>query len=78
MRSEFDHLLLKHAGESGAKVYEGTRVKEVHFENGTASESGNVGRPHSVTYETTDGTKGEISFDYLIDASGRAGIMSSK
>ncbi|KAH9859007.1 FAD/NAD-P-binding domain-containing protein [Lenzites betulinus] len=38
----------------------------------------NLGRPKSVTYETAFGGKGEITFDYLVDASGRAGLMSTK
>lgn len=37
-----------------------------------------VGRPVSATYTREDGTKGEIAFDYLVDASGRAGLMSTK
>ena len=35
-------------------------------------------RPTSATYERTDGTKGTISFDYLVDASGRAGVVATK
>ncbi|KAI0711652.1 hypothetical protein C8Q76DRAFT_652958 [Earliella scabrosa] len=75
VRAEFDHLLLKHARESGAKVFEETRVKEVRFEDDA---SVTIGRPRSVTYETGEGVKGEITFDYLVDASGRAGLMSTK
>ncbi|RDX55249.1 FAD/NAD(P)-binding domain-containing protein [Lentinus brumalis] len=104
-RSEFDHLLLKHAASCGAKVYEQTRVTDITFDNtpppspvrssfpqfsarpglGTRrssavefADAASLGRPRSVVYETAYGTKREITFDYLVDASGRAGIMSTK
>lgn len=67
--------MLKHAAESGAKVYEETRVSELRFDT---SVSKAPGRPQSALYETKSGIKGEITFDYLVDASGRAGIMSTK
>ena len=37
-----------------------------------------LGRPFKALYETANGGKGEIEFDYLVDASGRAGLMSTK
>ncbi|KAI0674899.1 FAD/NAD-P-binding domain-containing protein [Trametes maxima] len=118
VRSEFDHLLLQHAAECGAQVYEQTRVIDVNFENPPlpspapsrvdsplprpclddrsprpmprrrtsavefAVDDGNaaarLGRPRSVNYETAFGGRGEITFDYLVDASGRSGVMSTK
>ena len=111
VRSEFDHLLLKHAASCGAQVYEQTRAVEVKFEDVSSSrmpphsdsqlprpcsaqrvpgqrrsstvgfsgsDASELGRPKSVVYETAFGGKREITFDYLIDASGRAGIMSTK
>jgi len=69
VRSEFDHLLLEHARSQGVKVYEGTTIRSLSFDGD---------RPRSATWsQATDGKTGEISFDYLIDASGRAGIMST-
>lgn len=38
----------------------------------------NVGRPVSAKWKRDDGTTGEIAFDYVVDASGRAGILSTK
>ena len=35
-----------------------------------------IGRPVSATYKHKDGTTGSIKFDYLIDASGRQGLVS--
>ena len=37
-----------------------------------------IGRPVKASYTRGDGTKGEIAFDYLVDASGRAGLLSTK
>lgn len=74
IRSEFDDLLLRHAEESGAKVFEETKVTEIKFADPTGTEL----RPVSAVYVRKDGQTGEINFDYLVDASGRNGIMSTK
>ncbi|KAG6871246.1 hypothetical protein C0995_006838, partial [Termitomyces sp. Mi166 len=65
----FDDLLLRHASASGVKVFEGLRVTDIRF-------SGE--RPVSAIYETQDSEPREINFEYLVDASGRTGIMSTK
>lgn len=73
VRSEFDELLLRHASKCGTTVFEETRVTEVQFEG-----EGH-GRPVSATWKNTgNGMEGSISFDYLVDASGRNGIISTK
>src|SRR5438445_6503616 len=66
VRSEFDQLLLEHAKSQGVNVFEGTEIRELCFEEG---------RPRRATWAQAGGGRdtGEISFDYLIDASGRAG-----
>ncbi len=75
VRSEFDHLLLKHAKSQGVKVFEGTEIRSLTFDGE---------RPRSAIWSRVDGQKngnketGEIAFDYLIDASGRAGIMATR
>lgn len=75
-RAEFDDLLLRHAEECGVRVFEETAVTSVDFmDNDTKS------RPIAVHYEDKSGEwpiSGTISFDYLIDASGRNGVMSTK
>ncbi|KAF8168995.1 hypothetical protein K438DRAFT_1615682, partial [Mycena galopus ATCC 62051] len=71
-RSEFDDILLRHAEESGAKVYEEHKVTELAFAEGSNH------RPISAKFTTSSGEVGSITFDYLVDASGRAGIMSTK
>ena len=68
-RAEFDHLLLEHAKSQGVTVYEGTEIRQVSFDGD---------RPKSATWSQTGGATGEISFDFLIDASGRSGVMATR
>jgi flavin-dependent dehydrogenase len=69
VRSEFDHLLLEHAKSQGVQVFEGTEIRSLSFDGD---------RPRSATWSQVVGGHGtgEISFDYLIDASGRAGVIA--
>ena len=77
-RADFDNLLLKHAQDEGALVFQRTRVTNITFNQN--------GRPISATYtsalnaasNSNLAAESTISFDYLIDASGRAGIMSTR
>ena len=41
-------------------------------------ENADPGRPVSAAWSRKDGSSGRINFDYLVDASGRAGIISTK
>ena len=75
IRSEFDEMIMRRAQELGAQVFENTRVTAVNFAEDAED------KPISVKWTRKNGTAredGETSFDYLIDASGRAGIMSTK
>jgi len=75
IRSEFDYMVMQQAEALGANVYQNTRVTGITFSE-TEPE-----RPVSVTWSRKVGDvkeEGETTFDYLIDASGRAGIMSTK
>ena len=38
----------------------------------------NPGRPVSASWSRKDGSSGVIEFEYLVDASGRAGLVSTK
>ncbi|KAI0338616.1 FAD/NAD-P-binding domain-containing protein [Trametopsis cervina] len=69
VRSEFDELLLQHASKCGATVFQETKVTELHFDGA---------RPISASWKAQNASEGRITFDYLIDASGRNGIMSVK
>jgi len=69
VRSEFDKLLLDHARELGVDVHEGVSVRELEFDGD---------RPVAAIWSESDspGAAGRIGFDYLVDASGRHGVMS--
>jgi len=70
VRSELDHLLLKHSQSSGASVYQPYEVTSLEFGGE---------RPHAATWkDRSSGKTGRISFRYLVDASGRAGLMTTK
>lgn len=71
VRSEFDQLLLEHAKSLGVNVHEGVTVREVGFTDG---------RPTAARWvQTKDpNTGGRISFDYVIDASGRGGVLAAR
>ncbi|EFQ33697.1 uncharacterized protein GLRG_08626 [Colletotrichum graminicola M1.001] len=84
IRSESDELIFRHAGKSGAQIFDGVKVSTIEFtphEGPTTADEKTVdpGRPVSATWTRKEyGTTGVIKFDYLIDASGRLGIMSTK
>ncbi|TQV94672.1 hypothetical protein V2A60_005697 [Cordyceps javanica] len=89
IRSEFDDLLFRHAGTCGAHIFDGTKVDTLQFQPFSSSEQTEdatseasvhvgLGRPVSATWSRKNGASGSITFDYLIDASGRRGILSTK
>lgn len=71
VRAEFDQILLEHARSQGVSAYEGVEVTGLAFDGE---------RPRSASWRERggEGRSGEITFDYLVDASGRAGIMSTR
>ncbi|KAF7327989.1 hypothetical protein MKEN_00379500 [Mycena kentingensis (nom. inval.)] len=71
-RADLDEILLGHAEDCGAQVYEEHKVVEIGFAEGSDH------RPTSARYTTPTGESRTITFDYLVDASGRAGILSTK
>lgn len=83
MRAESDQLMFQHAGECGAKVFDGVKVKSIRFEDATVVPEGeqnlDPGRPVAAVYEVAETKEtGETTFDYVVDASGRVGILSTK
>ncbi|KAF7539711.1 hypothetical protein G7054_g1935 [Neopestalotiopsis clavispora] len=88
IRSEFDDLLFRHAGTSGALIFEETKVETIHFDEQARETSAtpdkdkktfsSTDRPVAATWSSKDGRSGEIAFEYLVDASGRNGILSTK
>lgn len=71
VRSEFDQILLDHATQLGAHVHQGRAVRSLDFADG---------RPTAATWVDTahPGRSGRIRFDYLIDASGRSGVLANR
>jgi flavin-dependent dehydrogenase len=66
-RSEFDQLLLEHARELGAQVFEATRVTDVQLDGDRAV---------AATWRDDEGVEGSVRFRWVIDASGLAGLLS--
>lgn len=73
-RAEFDHFMLEHARSQGVQVFEGVEVRNVEFDGerpvsaGWLEKSGNNGAGER---------QGKTTFTYLIDASGRDGILAN-
>ncbi|KAI4175820.1 MAG: hypothetical protein LQ343_001433 [Gyalolechia ehrenbergii] len=86
IRSEADNLIFQHARACGAAAFDGVKVNEVFFtpmspESDTGSSEPpplRPGRPVSAAWQSkADGKSGTISFDYIVDASGRAGLLNN-
>ncbi|MCB5179816.1 NAD(P)/FAD-dependent oxidoreductase [Streptomyces antimicrobicus] len=69
VRADFDHALLDHARHQGVRVHEQTAVGAVAFHDG---------RPRSATWTAPDGHQGSTAFTHLVDASGRAGLLTAR
>lgn len=67
--------MIRHAENQGVKVFEETRVESISFENDGDPASS---RPVSAIWKRKSGETGIIKFDWVIDASGRQGIISTK
>lgn len=84
VRSESDDLIFRHAGKSGAEIFDGVKVESIEFGESSGidlpadSKVADLGRPVSATWKGKDGSTGSVKFDYLVDASGRMGIVSTK
>lgn len=68
-RDNFDHILLRNAERQGANVVQNASAKRVLFEGDRAVALEWAHNDSPDTLQTT-------SFDYLVDASGRAGILT--
>ncbi|THH00060.1 hypothetical protein EW145_g7143, partial [Phellinidium pouzarii] len=86
VRSEADDLMFRHAGKCGARIFDGVRVSSVAFTSQpnrvqikTEIETQNQERPVSAAWtRKSDSATGTIAFKYIIDASGRAGLLCTK
>ena len=75
--------MFRHAGKCGAHIFDGVRVDSINFEpyedqHPTDPKVAMPGRPVSAAWSRKDGSSGTVQFEYLVDASGRQGIMSTK
>lgn len=70
-RSESDMLLFEHARSLGVKCFDEHKITSIAFDPSTS-------RPVSADYTSRAGASGTIAFDFVVDASGRAGILSTK
>ncbi|KAF7433146.1 Flavin-dependent halogenase armH5 [Pleurotus ostreatus] len=73
-RAEADELMLRHAAQQGVRVFEEVRVDSIEFAGSDSMSS----RPITANWKSKLGETGAISFDWLIDASGRQGLMATK
>jgi len=71
-RADFDKLLLDHARSQGVEAYEGATVRQIVFD-GDRAVSAEWERAAGPDGEAASGT---LTFDYVIDASGRAGLLA--
>ncbi|MGB3443790.1 MAG: NAD(P)/FAD-dependent oxidoreductase [Actinophytocola sp.] len=69
-RDDFDHVLLNNAAKQGASVIEGAEVKRVVFDGDRAVAAEWV-EPHTGERRTSE-------FDFVVDASGRAGLIPAR
>lgn len=69
VRSEFDKLLLEHAAAMGVDVREEVEVTELMFDQE---------RPRMARFSNGHGELGTCSFNVLIDASGRSGLLATR
>ncbi|KZV76668.1 FAD/NAD-binding domain-containing protein [Peniophora sp. CONT] len=74
IRAESDELMLRHAAKKGVKVFEETRVSSIEF----TDQNDPFSRPISASWQNKAGETGQVAFDWLVDASGRQGLMSMK
>lgn len=74
VRSDFDQCLLDHAREHGADVCQGVEVRKLTFAETEPERP--VGAVLAPTGRPADAW--EMSFDYLVDASGRNGLMATR
>ncbi|KAF7292047.1 hypothetical protein MIND_01230800 [Mycena indigotica] len=75
-RADFDELLLRNAAQHGARVVEGVTVGAIKFADPDVEPT--KFQPVSLEWKSDQGTSGEIRFKYLVDASGRNGLMSTR
>jgi flavin-dependent dehydrogenase len=67
-RADFDQVLLEHAAASGVEVVQGAVVKGIDFDGDRAV----------AARALCDGAPRTFDFDFVVDASGRAGVLAAR
>ena len=71
--------MFRHAGSCGAKIFDTVKINSFSFSDpAVTAPIPPTARPVSAAWQSKSGASGEIKFDYLVDASGRIGLMSNK
>jgi flavin-dependent dehydrogenase len=68
-RAQFDLMLIEHAADQGAKVYQETQIKRVLFDGE---------RAYGVEARLTDGSLQEFHAPVVVDATGQTAMLSNK
>ncbi|KAH8110866.1 FAD/NAD-binding domain-containing protein [Phellopilus nigrolimitatus] len=87
VRSEADDLMFRHAAACGAHVFDGVRVGDITFAPADPADAADPAAPSTRPVRAAWARKparglpaaaGEIDFEYVVDASGRAGVLSTR
>ncbi|PYH73428.1 NAD(P)/FAD-dependent oxidoreductase [Aspergillus vadensis CBS 113365] len=70
--------LFRYAEKCGCQTFDGVKVTSLGFRATESSAASNADFPESASWTRRDKSAGRIRFKYLVDASGRAGLMSTK
>ncbi len=73
-RAEFDAFLLDHARSQGVRVFEGVEVRDVEFDGERPVSAGWLAK---AGHGADTGRQGRTRFTYLIDGSGRDGLLAN-
>src|SRR5882762_7627227 len=68
-RAQFDLMLIEHAADQGATVYQETQIKQVLFDEG---------RAYGVEARMKDGSLQQFKAPVVVDASGQSAMLSNK
>jgi flavin-dependent dehydrogenase len=68
-RAQFDLMLIEHAADQGAQVYQETQIKRVLFDGA---------RAYGVEARMTDGSLQEFHAPVVVDATGQTAMLSNK
>ncbi|KAF9002901.1 radH flavin-dependent halogenase [Cyathus striatus] len=70
-RADADNMIFEHAKYCGATVFDQTKVVDIIF-----SKDGR--HPIAATWKRRNGLEGKVEFDFLVDATGRQGMLSTR